>query len=107
MLLYLYKIYIKNNSLFVLDVVGKIVNGERRFGHFLMDLQDSTGHTIQLSLYDSSQIEMVKTFRAMLRKSIVYVSLVKLVRSLDGNILRSTEFTTIVIQPNMPEAHAI
>ncbi|MFS7899166.1 hypothetical protein Hanom_Chr00s046614g01777411 [Helianthus anomalus] len=71
------------------------------------DYQEKFGHTIQLSLYDSRQIEMVKTFRAMLRKSIVYMSLVKLVRSPDGNILRSTEFTTIFIQPNMPEAHAI
>ncbi|MFS8024188.1 hypothetical protein Hanom_Chr16g01460341 [Helianthus anomalus] len=99
--------FIKNNSLLVLDVVGKIVKGERRFGHFLMDLQDFIGHTIQLCLYDSRQIQMVKTFRAMLRKSIVYVALVKLVRSPDSNILRSTEFTTIVIQPNMLEAHAI
>ncbi|MFS7888956.1 hypothetical protein Hanom_Chr00s000002g01601121 [Helianthus anomalus] len=84
MLLYYYIIYIKNNSLFVLDVVGKIVKGERRFGHFLMDLQDFTGHMIQLFLYDSRQIQMVKTFRAMLRKSIVYVSLVKLVQSADS-----------------------
>ncbi|MFS8003945.1 hypothetical protein Hanom_Chr13g01219811 [Helianthus anomalus] len=94
---------------FVIDVVGRIVTGERikDHFHFVILLQDVTGHIMQISLYDTRHNDILKTYREIKRKSILYVSRVKLVRQPEWNVLRSTDFSTVVFEPNMPEAHDI
>ncbi|KAK9058181.1 hypothetical protein SSX86_023021 [Deinandra increscens subsp. villosa] len=91
----------------ITDVLGKIIRHERRFQHFVLELQDVTDKTIQIFLYDPPEVLLVKAFRAMLDKSIVYISRVKLVRKHTMNFLKSTQYTKIVYEPDMPEAHHI
>ncbi|KAL8268908.1 hypothetical protein R6Q59_002706 [Mikania micrantha] len=93
----------------IVDVVGKIVMGERvkyRYS-FEIFLQDSTGKIIQLVLYYNPNVDVIRTYIAIKRKMIIYVNNVKLVHLQENNILRSTELTRIVFQPNLPEAHDI
>ncbi|MFS7913950.1 hypothetical protein Hanom_Chr02g00147721 [Helianthus anomalus] len=90
-------------------MIGRIVMGERikDHFHFVILLQDMTGHIMRISLYDTRHTDILKTYREIKRKSILYVSRVKLVRQPEWNVLRSTYFSTVVFEPNMPEAHDI
>ncbi|MFS7958292.1 hypothetical protein Hanom_Chr07g00676491 [Helianthus anomalus] len=62
---------------------------------------------MRISLYDTRHTDILKTYREIKRKSILYVSRVKLVREPEWNVLRSTDFSTVVFEPNMPEARDI
>ncbi|MFS7976279.1 hypothetical protein Hanom_Chr10g00890621 [Helianthus anomalus] len=104
-------------------MIGRIVTGERikDHFHFVILLEDVTkiflvsnkiiicdnGHIMRISLYDTRHTDILKTYREIKRKSILYVSRVKLVRQPEWNVLRSTDFSTVVFEPNMPEAHDI
>ncbi|KAK9054325.1 hypothetical protein SSX86_025403 [Deinandra increscens subsp. villosa] len=66
----------------IIDVVGQIVDGYRLpYGpSFKVRLRDATGHDIEMTVYYSSTIILpVRFFRAMLQKSVIHVSRVKLV----------------------------
>ncbi|KAK1440109.1 hypothetical protein QVD17_05934 [Tagetes erecta] len=91
-------------------ITGRVVTGERISSQYMYELilQHSTGHMIQLFLYDNHHnIPYMPTRRAILQNAVIYVSFNKLVRQPTMNILRSTELTSVVIEPNIPEARNI
>ncbi|KAI3764814.1 hypothetical protein L2E82_14831 [Cichorium intybus] len=94
----------------MIDVVGKIIQGRRvrRDHSFQITLIDHTGYAIQLKLYDApGTMDVVRTYRAIRATSIIFVSRVKLFHRHPQNLLRSTQYSEIAVEPNMYEAGTI
>ncbi|XP_022033787.1 uncharacterized protein LOC110935746 isoform X2 [Helianthus annuus] len=92
---------------FIVDVVGRIIEGKRDRCCFELSLRDKTGHTIQMFLSTLKPSDVICTILAVQRKSIIYVSRVKFVHLPDINILKSTELSRITYDPDMLEARDI